>query len=423
MSLNDAKRESSSSQSRRAGSPDRRSLGRTSQTSPHDSTRRSTRRRSWALSATTMVETLISTAPTAGGSVMPAQAKRAGGERDRDDVVAGRPREVLHHLAVARAVRGGSRATTPRGSFEASTTPADSMATSVPAPMAMPTSARASAGASLTPSPTMATVRPRAWSSATLASLSSGRTSANTSSTPRSRADRVGDLAGVAGDHHDALDPSWRSCVDGLSCFGADLVLERERADDVVGSHEVEHRRAACAPPCRLVGCSSRGLVEPALAEQRGPADRVAAAVDGGLDAAAGDRPEVAAPTSWPRRCRRRRRWLGRAGARCRPRRRRRAAAPRRRRCPTPATPVTTCVALGERAGLVEEHGVDGAHPFEREPVLDEDARPGPRPRSTATIDERDGQAERVRAGDHEHGDRAHDRLVGVAERPTRRRR
>ena len=58
------------------------------------------------------------------------------------------------------------------------------MATSVPAPIAMPTSARASAGASLTPSPTIATVKPRPCSSATAASLSLGRTSANTSSTP-----------------------------------------------------------------------------------------------------------------------------------------------------------------------------------------------------------------------------------------------
>jgi hypothetical protein len=36
--------------------------------------RRSTRRRSWALRATTMVDRLISTAPTAGGRVMPAEA-------------------------------------------------------------------------------------------------------------------------------------------------------------------------------------------------------------------------------------------------------------------------------------------------------------------------------------------------------------
>ncbi len=41
-------------------------------------------------------------------------------------------------------------------------TPALSMATSVPEPIARPTSAAASAGASLTPSPAMATTRPRA---------------------------------------------------------------------------------------------------------------------------------------------------------------------------------------------------------------------------------------------------------------------
>jgi len=38
---------------------------------------------------------------------------------------------------------------------------ADSIATSVPAPIAMPTSASTSAGASFTPSPTIATVTPR----------------------------------------------------------------------------------------------------------------------------------------------------------------------------------------------------------------------------------------------------------------------
>ena len=75
---------------------------------------------------------------------------------------------------------------TERGSSLASTTPADSIATSVPAPMAMPTSARARAGASLTPSPTMATVNPRSCSSVTVESLSSGRTSEKTSSIPRS---------------------------------------------------------------------------------------------------------------------------------------------------------------------------------------------------------------------------------------------
>ena len=73
---------------------------------------------------------------------------------------------------------------TSTGSECMSTTSADEMATSVPAPMAMPTSARASAGASLIPSPTMATVRPASCSSRTLASFCAGSTPAMTSSTP-----------------------------------------------------------------------------------------------------------------------------------------------------------------------------------------------------------------------------------------------
>ena len=65
-------------------------------------------------------------------------------------------------------------------------TPADAMATSVPAPIAIPTSAWANAGASFTPSPTMATLRPSACSWRTLADLSSGFTPAKTRSTPSS---------------------------------------------------------------------------------------------------------------------------------------------------------------------------------------------------------------------------------------------
>ncbi len=59
-----------------------------------------------------------------------------------------------------------------------------SMATSVPAPMAMPTSAAARAGASLIPSPIMATLWPPAFSSRIFFSLSWGRTSATTSAMP-----------------------------------------------------------------------------------------------------------------------------------------------------------------------------------------------------------------------------------------------
>ena len=69
-------------------------------------------------------------------------------------------------------------------SFFISTMSADSMATSVPAPMAMPTSARARAGASLMPSPTMATFLPLSWIRRISRSLSWGSTSAMTRSTP-----------------------------------------------------------------------------------------------------------------------------------------------------------------------------------------------------------------------------------------------
>ncbi len=67
-------------------------------------------------------------------------------------------------------------------------TPALSIATSVPEPMAMPASAAARAGVSFTPSPAMATIRPSPFSRATTALLPSGSTSASTSLIPSRRA-------------------------------------------------------------------------------------------------------------------------------------------------------------------------------------------------------------------------------------------
>ncbi len=65
--------------------------------------------------------------------------------------------------------------------------------------------------------------------------------------------------------------------------------------------------------------------------------------------------------------------------------------------------------ALGERAGLVEQHGVDAAEPLERVGVLDEDAR-------ARGAQQRDGDGERHReperagTGDDEQGDDALER-------------
>ena len=73
----------------------------------------------------------------------------------------------------------------PRRSPLTSVTWALFIATSVPVPMAMPTSAFAKAGASLMPSPAMATMRPSFCSRSINMSLSAGLTSPCTSSMPR----------------------------------------------------------------------------------------------------------------------------------------------------------------------------------------------------------------------------------------------
>jgi len=58
------------------------------------------------------------------------------------------------------------------------------MAMSLPAPMAMPTSATVSAGASLMPSPIIAQRLPSRWMASTAFALSPGSTSASTRSMP-----------------------------------------------------------------------------------------------------------------------------------------------------------------------------------------------------------------------------------------------
>ena len=106
---------------------------------------------------------------------------------------------------------------------------ADSTATSVPAPIAMPMSAATSAGASFTPSPTIATVRPPSWKPCTAAALSAGRTCAATSSIPSRWATAVGDCLRVAGDHrHAHTEPM--ELGDRLRGLGSDLVLGREQS-------------------------------------------------------------------------------------------------------------------------------------------------------------------------------------------------
>ena len=91
---------------------------------------------------------------------------------------------------------------TPRGSDDASTTPADSIATSVPAPIAIPTSARASAGASFTPSPTIATVEPTRLQLGDRVVLVLGKHLGEHLVDAERGADAIGHLLGVTRDHH-----------------------------------------------------------------------------------------------------------------------------------------------------------------------------------------------------------------------------
>jgi hypothetical protein len=156
---------------------------------------RSSRRRSWALAATTIVDADMRTAPTAGGRSTPAQAKAPGGEGDGGDVVPGRPPEVLERRAVGGPCEPDDGRPPPRGRKPARTGPAD-----LDGDVGPGADGDADVGTGERRGVVDAVadhrhLEPRSCSSTTLASLSSGRTSAKTSSTPSRVADGSGDLA------------------------------------------------------------------------------------------------------------------------------------------------------------------------------------------------------------------------------------
>ena len=151
------------------------------------------------------------------------------------------------------------------------------------------------------------------------------------------------------------------------------------------GRGRARPRRARCQPSIGVAAGRS-GTSSAALAQQGRPADGVAGRRRW---SASTPRPVSARKSSrrgGPRRARRRRRRSpGPAGARCRPRRRRPGAAPRRRRGRRLGGHAGDDVgALGQGAGLVEQHGVDRAHPLQGEAVLDQDPGLAPTRRSTA---------------------------------------
>ena len=115
----------------------------------------------------------------------------------------------------------------PRRSPFTRVTPALCMATSVPVPMAMPTSASLRAGASLMPSPAIATCFPSARSFLTWATFPAGSISASTASRPSCLGHRSGGTAVVAGEH-DEFQPERVEFGDGFGCSGFDRVGDSE---------------------------------------------------------------------------------------------------------------------------------------------------------------------------------------------------
>src|SRR5918996_6167792 len=141
--------------------------------------------------------------------------------------------------------------TMPRKSPLTKVTPALSIATSVPVPMAMPTWACARAGAPLTPSPAIATTLPSPWSRRMTSAFCSGRTSANVVE-PKGASDRLGGDAGVAGQHHH-LQPLRLKRPHRLRCARLDRIGHPEEPPDP-DVQDQEHDRLSLRPRDRLAG-------------------------------------------------------------------------------------------------------------------------------------------------------------------------
>ena len=296
-----------------------------------------------------------------------------------------------------------------------STTSAVSIATSVPAPIAMPTSAWASAGASLTPSPTIATLRPCAWSSATLAALSPGSTSAmhlvDADLGARSRS-AVARLSPVSMTGRTPSSFSAATAAAAVSRGASAIAIS-------AGGAAVDARRGRrCGPRRRARRRARRGR------RARCPRGRAGARC----------RPRAACPSTvasapWPGTA------SNAVGARRLERRARSAALTiasasgcslSRSSAGDQAQHLVLVDAVGgrdrddlglaarERAGLVEHDGVERGGLLDRHRVLEQDAALGAEPGADHDRRRR-RQPERVGAGDHDDGDREQQRVLHVA--------
>ena len=347
------------------------------------------------------------------GKVMPAHGQRAGGERDRDDVVAGGPREVLDHLAVARAREPDHADHTPAGP----TTRARRRRTRSRRRCRRRSRCRRRRGRGRARrSRRRRPSRPRARAPGARRPrvlVFGEHLGEHLVDARRSARDALGDLAGVAGDHHDRLHARARAAARPRRALRADLVLERERTDHLVVA--VRRRAPSAAPRStrrRLSSAAGTSSRAPAAAPGRRPRTRA---------------PSTRASTPRPVSDRKSRRGarppspaavtIARAsGCSLSASTAAASAAARLADRPSPATAsVTTWRPSVSVPVLSNSTASTRAHPLEREPVLDQDAGAGG-DRGRDRDHERDRQAERVRAGDDEHGDGALDRRVDVAE-------
>src|SRR5579859_1480305 len=176
--------------------------------------------------------------------------------------------------------------TTPARDPEMRVMSAASMATSVPVPMARPTSAAARAGASLIPSPVMPTLRPSACSRWTSAALCSGSTSGSTRRTPVWRAIAA---AVVALSPVSMTTSTPSRCRAAIAAGG--VVLDRVGDRQHSGRDAVHGRQyGGLALRGQLGGHRvERGGAGPGAGQQPGAAGQDGMAVHGGLNALAGD--------------------------------------------------------------------------------------------------------------------------------------
>ena len=194
-----------------------------------------------ALMATMIVLIAMKTAPTAGERKKPMPAVHPGGQGDRDDVVAGRPPQVLHHLGVRGPRQSDDRDDVGRiapdqhdiGRFDR-----DIGAR----PDGDPQIGLDQGGRVVDAVATMATVRPRCFTRGSSPPCLSGRTSAKNSSSPNSRATACA-TARLSPSKHHAGDAHCLQAPDRLARLGPDDIGQRNRADaDVRLAQHVDHR-------------------------------------------------------------------------------------------------------------------------------------------------------------------------------------